>query len=155
MFRRRLDNLIALGASMLFAACTGDGDAPVDSQSPVAPAPIEEEQVEAPPGLSLLPGEFEFRGEHAGREVRLGFVFDAENMTRLVDGQPTAHETYSVVEDGPARVVIDLVDAEGAVKRREFVFSGPEVLADVAVPEVEYARVPVDVDGSGSVPAPD
>lgn len=134
----------------LLAACSSNAPAPVPpaegsgaampEAAPPAPA--------MPAGSALLGGAFEYRTTHLGHDVHLGLRFTADEVTRLNQGVATATEPYTIEEDAPGRVVIEVRVPDEPAKRRELVFDGPDVLFDAAAPEVRYGRI-AGPEGSG------
>ncbi len=119
--------------------CSSDEPEPAPAE-PIA-APEEPPVPLPPPGSALLAGEYEFFTRHLGHDVRLGLRFSNGEVTRLTQGVETATEQYTIVEDGPGRIVLDVRAVGESPKRREFIFDGADVLLDRAAPRVRYARV--------------
>lgn len=133
---------IALATSL--AACSRGGEAPSPSApEAAAPAVAASPDVPAPTplGSATLGGAFEFRTEVAGESISYGLRFDGAKLERLARGVVVASSPYSIVDDGPGRVTIEVSEAGAPPTRRELLFPTPDALVDAAAPGMSYARI--------------
>lgn len=142
------------GALAILISAATAGIAACDRGTAPPPTPAAEQETAAPAlpsGATLLEGTYLFETRFDAHDLSVGMRFHEGTLARINRGVVTAVESFTVVEDAPGRVVIELRSETSPPKRRELIFASTDAMFDSADPDVIYVRV-ADADtreGSG------
>lgn len=142
-------------ALAILLACASIGasscDREASSSLPAEPAAEEVSTPALPSGASLLEGTYLFETQYGEHELSVGMRFHDGTFERINRGIVTATEAFTIVEDSPGRVVVELRSEASPPKRRELVFPSVDAVFDSADPDMVYLRVADSegLEGSG------